>query len=217
MSGAYLGYIDGSLNKCIFGHRRHVPSKIGGRPAWLSPCLPTETAVSCPHCQQPLIFLCQVYAPRRNVYHRMIYILACWTCGQAVKALRINLPQQNPYLPESEENSQAEQTTQGKSQEKTQEHQREERGDQWEERMKECVCEGCWLPIEQQSLDNVKAKSKTTQRIAHLRCIADSQMVTGVLPEHIMSIEPEGEITGEAQMSATVSIFMHTIMHTLIH
>ncbi|XP_051866929.1 programmed cell death protein 2 [Pristis pectinata] len=53
------------------------PSKVGGRPAWLSLELPGPERLRCGGCAQPLTFLLQVYAPRGRAFHRSLLIFCC--------------------------------------------------------------------------------------------------------------------------------------------
>ncbi|XP_072907277.1 programmed cell death protein 2 [Hemitrygon akajei] len=53
------------------------PSKVGGRPAWLSLELPGPERLRCGGCAQPLTFLLQVYAPRDSAFHRSLLIFCC--------------------------------------------------------------------------------------------------------------------------------------------
>ena len=59
------------------------PSKVGGKPAWLSqtnlPCLPDS---ACDKCQLPTAFLLQVYAPiteQDRSFHRTVFVFCCKT------------------------------------------------------------------------------------------------------------------------------------------
>lgn len=57
------------------------PSKVGGRPAWLSLAeLPGPGALACARCGRPLAFLLQVYAPlpgRDDAFHRSLFLFCC--------------------------------------------------------------------------------------------------------------------------------------------
>lgn len=59
------------------------PSKVGGRPAWLSQSdLPALSDLTCPKCQLPTAFLLQVYAPitsHESSFHRTLFIFCCKT------------------------------------------------------------------------------------------------------------------------------------------
>ncbi|XP_043560184.1 programmed cell death protein 2 isoform X2 [Chiloscyllium plagiosum] len=53
------------------------PSKVGGRPAWLSLQLPEPERLRCGGCARPMIFLLQVYAPRGRAFHRTLLVFCC--------------------------------------------------------------------------------------------------------------------------------------------
>lgn len=59
------------------------PTKLGGKPAWLHlGKLPTTETLKCSKCNNPKIFLCQVYAPLdefEHTYRRTIYVFICRT------------------------------------------------------------------------------------------------------------------------------------------
>jgi pre-rRNA-processing protein TSR4 len=85
--------------------------QIGGRPSWLNPKDLPNRFLKCEHCEDPLTFICQLYAPADEVneqaFHRSMYIFACSTpsCAKertgAVRVLRAQLPQENPFYPQS--------------------------------------------------------------------------------------------------------------------
>lgn len=60
-----------------------LPSKVGGRPAWLLQVnLPTAADLVCEKCQLPTAFLLQVYAPivgQERSFHRTLYVFCCKT------------------------------------------------------------------------------------------------------------------------------------------
>uniref|UniRef100_A0A182S8E8 MYND-type domain-containing protein n=1 Tax=Anopheles maculatus TaxID=74869 RepID=A0A182S8E8_9DIPT len=85
-------------------------SKVGGKPAWLElKRLPKPDDLLCGQCNEPLGFLCQVYAPvegNDNSFHRTLYLFVCLTpaCNQTpnpeartIKVLRSQLPRQNEF------------------------------------------------------------------------------------------------------------------------
>ncbi|XP_041769954.1 programmed cell death protein 2 [Anopheles merus] len=85
-------------------------SKVGGKPAWLElKHLPKPDDLLCGQCNEPLGFLCQVYAPveaNENSFHRTLYVFVCLTaaCNQSpepeagtIKVLRSQLPRRNEY------------------------------------------------------------------------------------------------------------------------
>ncbi|RVE49475.1 hypothetical protein evm_005906 [Chilo suppressalis] len=89
-------------------HPRFFPSKVGGKPAWLNlQDLPSPSQLSCKKCNDPLIFLCQVYAPYEDdveAFHRTIFIFICrnGSCSQTNSTqnfliLRCQLPRKNNY------------------------------------------------------------------------------------------------------------------------
>ncbi|KAM4866370.1 programmed cell death protein 2 isoform 2-T2 [Thomomys bottae] len=88
------------------------PSKVGGRPAWLSAAgLPGPAALACPRCGRPLAFLLQVYAPlpgRADAFHRSLFLFCCREppCCGGLRVFRNQLPRKNEfysYEPPSEE------------------------------------------------------------------------------------------------------------------
>ncbi|XP_072383425.1 programmed cell death protein 2 [Diabrotica undecimpunctata] len=93
---------------------RLFPSKVGGKPAWLNlQKLPSSEHLQCKKCQEPLIFLCQVYAPYEeehknfiNNFHRTIFVFICRNveCCQRnnsdnIKVFRSNLRRANKFYP----------------------------------------------------------------------------------------------------------------------
>uniref|UniRef100_G3PUL4 Programmed cell death 2 n=1 Tax=Gasterosteus aculeatus TaxID=69293 RepID=G3PUL4_GASAC len=95
------------------------PSKVGGKPAWLSqkgpPSLPE---LECEKCRLPMAFLLQVYAPisgEDRSFHRTLFLFCCKTCECytcndssciSVSVFRCQLPRKNefyPYDPPSED------------------------------------------------------------------------------------------------------------------
>uniref|UniRef100_A0A182Y149 Uncharacterized protein n=1 Tax=Anopheles stephensi TaxID=30069 RepID=A0A182Y149_ANOST len=85
-------------------------SKVGGKPAWLElKRLPKPEDLLCGQCNEPLGFLCQVYAPvegNDNSFHRTLYLFVCLTpaCNQTanpeartIKVLRSQLPRKNEF------------------------------------------------------------------------------------------------------------------------
>ena len=60
---------------------RFFPSKIGGKPAWLSlKDLPSSSLIQCPKCNLPRSFLCQLYAnidENPDCFHRTLFIFMC--------------------------------------------------------------------------------------------------------------------------------------------
>ncbi|XP_031702460.1 programmed cell death protein 2 [Anarrhichthys ocellatus] len=86
------------------------PSKVGGKPAWLSqtgpPSLP---GLECEICRLPMAFLLQVYAPisgQDRSFHRTLFLFCCktrecYTCNDSrcVKVFRCQLPRRNEFYP----------------------------------------------------------------------------------------------------------------------
>jgi len=82
---------------------RFFPSKFGGKPAWLDlKHLPPMSDLRCgEECEEPLSFLCQVYAPvetNPQAFHRTIFIFVCKkpSC-QKFKALRCQMGRENSF------------------------------------------------------------------------------------------------------------------------
>ena len=100
-----LGY---ALEPSASLQRNHFPSKMGGSPAWLDPVgLPLDAQLRCAASGQPMRFLMQVYAATSDdpqAFHRSIYLFisprGSVLCRPgAVRALRCQLPRDNPYYP----------------------------------------------------------------------------------------------------------------------
>ncbi|XP_063109913.1 programmed cell death protein 2 isoform X2 [Cavia porcellus] len=79
------------------------PSKVGGRPAWLSGAgLPGPGVLACPRCGRPLAFLLQVYAPlpgRADAFHRSLFLFCCREppCCAGFRVFRNQLPRKNEF------------------------------------------------------------------------------------------------------------------------
>lgn len=92
------------------------PSKIGGKPAWLSlENLPTPQDLQCKKCGNTMIFLCQLYAPFEedsdvteeqllNNFHRMLFVFICRDSkcctrnnSENIKVLRNSLKRDNEF------------------------------------------------------------------------------------------------------------------------
>ena len=86
------------------------PSKVGGKPVWLSlRGVPNAADLQCPLCQKPCVFLCQVYAPLppAECFHRTIFLFfcrdaACCRSNDSSNfiALRCQLPKVNEFYDE---------------------------------------------------------------------------------------------------------------------
>ncbi|XP_069787766.1 programmed cell death protein 2 [Narcine bancroftii] len=70
-----LGFVEPAAPERLVSSQ--FPSKVGGRPAWLSLLLPGPELLECGGCAQPLVFLLQVYAPREHAFHRSLLIFCC--------------------------------------------------------------------------------------------------------------------------------------------
>lgn len=86
------------------------PSKVGGKPAWLSQSdLPSLADLACGVCQRPTAFLLQVYAPiagRDRSFHRTVFVFCCKTpaCfsrtdSLCLKVFRNQLQRKNDFYP----------------------------------------------------------------------------------------------------------------------
>lgn len=86
------------------------PSKVGGKPAWLSQTdVPGLPDLACVNCQLPTAFLLQVYAPVAGLdrsFHRTVFVFCCKTpaCfsrndSRCLKVYRSQLPRKNDFYP----------------------------------------------------------------------------------------------------------------------
>lgn len=79
----------------------HFPSKIGGKPSWLSmKDLPRD--IKCDTCNKTMTFLLQVYSPREAecTFHRSLFLFICnnGSCvNHRAQVFRCQLPRQNDY------------------------------------------------------------------------------------------------------------------------
>ncbi|XP_049865951.1 programmed cell death protein 2 [Pectinophora gossypiella] len=89
-------------------HPRFFPSKVGGKPAWLDlKNLPNPQELECKRCKDPLVFLCQIYAPYEELdecFHRTVFIFICrngtccrTNCAENFLVLRCQLPRKNAF------------------------------------------------------------------------------------------------------------------------
>ncbi|GLH15709.1 Programmed cell death protein 2 [Gryllus bimaculatus] len=89
---------------------RFFPSKVGGKPAWLDLAnLPSNEDLKCPKCQNPCMFLCQVYAPwidLESCFHRTIFIFLCVDAdcceeneNRTFKVFRCQFGRRNDFFP----------------------------------------------------------------------------------------------------------------------
>ncbi|OWR45352.1 pcdc2/rp-8 [Danaus plexippus plexippus] len=101
-----IGFLEEKSNWLL--HPRFFPSKVGGKPAWLDlKNLPSPSELVCKRCNDPLIFLCQVYSPyeeKDECFHRTIFIFICkkGSCCQVNDSdnflvLRCQIPRRNDY------------------------------------------------------------------------------------------------------------------------
>ena len=87
--------------------------QIGGKPSWLQPRDLPKDFLTCKNCEEPLCFICQLYAPADEVnpeaFHRSMYIFGCPSPGCAkaptgsIRVLRAQLPRENPFYPDDED------------------------------------------------------------------------------------------------------------------
>ncbi|KAL0983808.1 hypothetical protein UPYG_G00133040 [Umbra pygmaea] len=104
----FLGFLEEAEHWQL--HSRQFPSKVGGKPAWLSQLeIPTISELTCEKCKLPTVFLLQVYAPIPGhdiSFHRTIFVFCCKTpdCylpndSRCLKAFRSQLPRRNNFYP----------------------------------------------------------------------------------------------------------------------
>jgi len=81
------------------------PSKVGGRPAWLSfQGLPKPDQLECGNCKQQMVMLCQLYIPTTDgegqPYHRTLYLFCCrqGPCSKQPSFVKV-FRAQRPELP----------------------------------------------------------------------------------------------------------------------
>lgn len=87
---------------------KFFPSKIGGKPAWLTlNNLPEPSDLLCKDCGNPYVFLLQLYAnidENDNTFHRSIFVFMC-SNGKCIKkfsndnfvVFRTQLPRKNDF------------------------------------------------------------------------------------------------------------------------
>ena len=87
---------------------KFFPSKVGGNPAWLAlKAIPGVGNVKCGNCDEPCVFLLQVYAPIPNAdtcFHRTVFVFICKNpsccrrnCNSNFVVLRSQLPKSNEF------------------------------------------------------------------------------------------------------------------------
>ncbi|KAL6487037.1 hypothetical protein MHYP_G00036630 [Metynnis hypsauchen] len=107
-TGVVLGFLEEAEPWQLLSAQ--FPSKVGGKPAWLSRLsLPELPELLCEKCQLPLGFLLQVYAPIvgfERSFHRTLYVFCCRTpaCysrndSRCFKVYRSQLPRKNDFYP----------------------------------------------------------------------------------------------------------------------
>ncbi len=76
-----LGFLEEAESWQLLSNQ--FPSKVGGRPAWLSQVdLPAVSELQCEKCKRPTVFLLQVYAPITEYdrcFHRTLFVFCCKT------------------------------------------------------------------------------------------------------------------------------------------
>lgn len=106
MSHVDIGFVEKIDKYLLKSH--YFPSKIGGKPSWLSlRNLPTIQDSQCSSCSAPLIFLAQIYAPFEEDpenFHRTIFVFICRnpTCSKSndssgVRVWRSQLRRDNDF------------------------------------------------------------------------------------------------------------------------
>ena len=105
-------------HRMLAGHRLPLwkdwdGGQLGGRPTWLNPKDIPQHSITCKCCNEPMVFVCQLYAPCEEInpdaFHRSFYVFACVgkNCGNettgTVRVFRTQLPRQNPYFPEDQD------------------------------------------------------------------------------------------------------------------
>ncbi|XP_078261848.1 programmed cell death protein 2 isoform X2 [Rhinoraja longicauda] len=97
-----LGFVERAAAAAARLLGAQFPSKVGGRPAWLSLELPGPERLRCDGCARPLIFLLQVYAPLERAFHRALLLFCCAAPRCARRrfvALRNQLGRVNDFYP----------------------------------------------------------------------------------------------------------------------
>ncbi|XP_076440718.1 programmed cell death protein 2-like [Babylonia areolata] len=104
-----LGFVNDDCDSRLLDSH-YFPSKVGGKPAWLSlkPLPPTERLL-CSKCGSNLAFLMQVYSPREkpeeDAFHRTLFLFVCRNSGccsandgENFVVLRSQLPRINQFF-----------------------------------------------------------------------------------------------------------------------
>lgn len=106
---AYIGYVESCVDRWKLDSR-FFPSKVGGYPAWLGfEGIPNAEDLKCEKCEDPCVFLCQVYAPideLEKCFHRTIFVFLCLNprCCKSntnlnLKVFRCQLARENDFYP----------------------------------------------------------------------------------------------------------------------
>ena len=101
-----LGFVENAEEFLL--KSRFFPSKLGGRPAWLSlESLPTTEELSCSECSRPMSFLLQISSPmpqKLETFHRTLFIFVCGNpncckpnSNKNFHVFRSQLPRQNKF------------------------------------------------------------------------------------------------------------------------
>jgi len=106
-TSAKLGFIEEIDSRLLNSH--FFPSKVGGRPAWLSlNPIPDSVDLQCSECKENTCFLMQVYSPlqiRDDCFHRTLFVFICKnpSCSssenvtKSFKVFRSQLPVSNDF------------------------------------------------------------------------------------------------------------------------
>ena len=104
-----LGFVNDDVDQRLL-ESRYFPSKIGGKPAWLSlKPIPSTDQLLCTKCSSPLAFLMQVYSPRdrpqEDAFHRTLFVFVCVKPGcnspndsSSFVVFRSQLPRVNQFF-----------------------------------------------------------------------------------------------------------------------
>ncbi|CAD0198291.1 unnamed protein product [Chrysodeixis includens] len=101
-----LGFLEEKSSWLL--HPKFFQSKVGGKPAWLDlKNLPNPQDLLCKKCDNPMIFLCQIYASLEDsddTFHRTIFLFVCRigsccriNCSDNFIVLRCQLPRRNEF------------------------------------------------------------------------------------------------------------------------
>ncbi|CAH4018538.1 unnamed protein product [Pieris brassicae] len=104
--GVDIGYVEEKDSWLL--HPRFFPSKVGGKPSWLNLSnVLSPTELTCKHCTDVMMFLCQIYAPfeeQDDTFHRTLFVFICknGSCcrlnnSDNIKVFRCQLPRKNEF------------------------------------------------------------------------------------------------------------------------